>query len=62
MEKKIKAPTFLAAISIMIIVVAILMASLLWLNIDIRIALMFAIIVASAYAMFLGYKIGRAHV
>ncbi|MCI9476249.1 MAG: Na+/H+ antiporter NhaC [Emergencia sp.] len=56
MEKKIKAPTFLAAISIMIIVVAILMASLLWLNIDIRIALMFAIIVASAYAMFLGYK------
>ena len=32
------------------------MASLLWLNIDIRIALMFAIIVASAYAMFLGYK------
>ena len=54
--KKIKAPTFLAAISIMAIVVAILMASLLWLNIDIRIALLFTIIVASAYAMYLGYK------
>lgn len=56
MEKKIKKPTFLAAISIMIIVVAILMASLLWLNIDIRIALLFSIIVASAYGMYLGYK------
>lgn len=56
MDKKIKSPTFLAAISIMAIVVAILMVSLLWLEIDIRIALMFAIIVASGYAMFLGFK------
>lgn len=54
--KKIKKPTFAAAISIMIIVVAILMGSLLWLDIDIRVALMFAIIVASAYAMYLGFK------
>ncbi len=56
MEKKIKTPTFFAAISVMVIVVAILMGSLLWLNIDIRIALLFAIIVASAYAIFLGFK------
>ncbi len=54
--KKIKTPTFGAAISILVVIVAILMASLLWLNIDIRIALMFAIIVASVYAMYLGFK------
>ena len=56
METKVKSPTFMAAMTIMIIVVAILMASLLWLDIDIRIALLFAIIVVAAYAMHLGYK------
>ncbi len=56
MGTKIKSPTFGAAMCIMAIVVAILMASLLWLNIDIRVALLFAIIIVSAYAMHLGFK------
>ena len=56
MGTKVKSPTFMAAMTIMVIVVAILMASLLWLNIDIRIALLFAIIVVAVYAMYLGYK------
>lgn len=56
MEKKIKTPSFLAAISVMIAVVAILMVSLLAWNIDIRVALLFAIIVVSVYAIYLGFK------
>lgn len=56
MEKKIKSPTFIAALAIMVIVVGILMLSLLVWNVDIRIALLYAIIVASVYAIYLGFK------
>lgn len=56
MEKKIKTPTFAAALAIMVVVVGILMLSLLVWNVDIRIALLYAIIVVSCYAIYLGFK------
>lgn len=56
MEKKIKTPTFAAASAIMVVVVGILMLSLLVWNVDIRIALLYAIIVVSCYAIYLGFK------
>lgn len=56
MEKKIKTPTFIAALTVMIVVVGILMLSLLVWDIDIRIALLYAIIVVSCYAIYLGFK------
>ena len=55
-KKKIKAPSFIQALVILLVVVAILMLSVTLLDVSIQIALLFSIIIASCFAIFLGYK------
>lgn len=54
--KNIKTPSLIQALIILLMVVAILMLSVTVWNVSIQIALFFSIIIASCFAIFLGYK------
>lgn len=56
MEKGIRKPKFYQALTLSISMIAILLVSVIILDLDIQLALLICTIIASAYAVFLGYK------